>query len=521
MLGDGRRADHNRMLRCNEESVNSCLGDSRRKKARIETHPKLFYARPMNSLLDQLYPTYGEVYYIAEWVVRIGTLAVLPWRRSPAAVRSWLLLIFFLPIPGIILFLLIGRPRFPKWRRERFNDLAPFAAETARRLTAGAPAPLERTGQEIADLATRLGRLPALGGNAVDLIDDYDAVIDRLVEDIDGAQKHVRILAYIFADDETGRRVIAALARAVQRGVETHVILDPVGSRPWVRGTMHKLAEAKVEVRAALPFRLLRGRTRRDMRNHRKLFLIDGHIGYAGSQNIVARDFRPGVVNRELVARTTGPIVTEMEAVFIADWYLETEEMLDATPAIPAPTGAAIAQLLPSGANFPLHGFETLLVWQIHEARRRAIIVTPYLIPDDDLLAAMRTAVMRGVEIDLVVSKVVDQRLVNLAQSSYYLELLQCGVRIFRYRDELLHAKNISIDGRLGIAGSSNVDIRSFQLNEEVSLLLLDPASIARLEEIQRGYLARSEPLDIDRWKQRSRVRRIGEATARLVSPLL
>jgi cardiolipin synthase len=257
------------------------------------------------------------------------------------------------------------------------------------------------------------------------------------------------------------------------------------------------------------------------MRNHRKLFLIDGRIGYAGSQNIVARDFRPGVVNRELVARTTGPIVAEMEAVFLGDWFLETEGLLETMPAIPDPTGDAIAQLLPSGAAFPLNGFETLLVWQIHEARERAIIVTPYLIPDDDLLGALRTAVMRGVEVDLVVSKVVDQRLVNLAQSSYYRELLKCGVRIFRYRDELLHAKNVSIDGRLGIAGSSNIDIRSFQLNEEVSLLLLDRASIARLEEVQRGYLARSERLDLERWEQRGRVRRIGEATARLVSPLL
>jgi cardiolipin synthase len=475
----------------------------------------------MHSLLAQLSPSYGQIYYIIEWGVRIAALAVLPWRRSPAAVRSWLLLIFFLPIPGIVLFFLIGRPRFPKWRRERFEQLRPFIAETTRRLTAEAPALLEKTECEIVDLTARLGRLPAVGGNAIELIDDYDAVIDRLVEDIDAAQRHVRILAYIFADDDVGCRVIDALGRAVQRGVKTHVILDPVGSHHWVRSTMRRLAEAKVETRAALPFHLLRGRTRRDMRNHRKLFLIDGNIGYAGSQNIVARDFRPGVVNRELVARTTGPIVAEMEMVFIGDWFLETEEMLDTTPAIPAPTGSAIAQLLPSGADFALHGFETLLVWQIHEARERAIIVTPYLIPDDDLIAAMRTAVVRGVEIDLVVSKVVDQRLVNLAQSSYYLELMQCGVRIFRYPDELLHAKNVSIDGRLGIAGSSNVDIRSFQLNEEVSLLLLDRESIAKLEEIQRGYLARGERLDLDRWQQRGRLRRIGEATARLVSPLL
>lgn len=475
----------------------------------------------MHALIVHFYPSFGQAFYIAEWLVRIGALAILPWRRSPAVVRSWLLMIFFLPIPGLLLFVLIGRPRFPKWRQARSRALMPFLAETTHRLTAEALAPLDQPQQEIADLASRLGRLPAVGGNAIELLDDYDTVIDRLVADIDAARIHVRLLAYIFADDAVGTRVIDALGRAVARGVAAHVIFDPVGSHAWAKGTVRKLQAADVEVRAALPFHLLRGRTRRDMRNHRKLFLIDGAIGYAGSLNIVARDFRPGVVNRELVARATGPIVTEIEAVFIGDWFLETEQMLDTCPAIPAATGEAIAQLLPSGADFPLHGFETLLVWQIHEARERAIIVTPYFIPDDDLLAAMRTAVVRGVEINLVVSEVVDQRLVNLAQSSYYLELMQCGVRVFRYRDELLHAKNVSIDGRLGIAGSSNVDIRSFQLNEEVSLLLHDRQSIARLEEIQRGYLARSEQLLPDRWRTRGRLRRVGEATARLVSPLL
>ncbi|UAK24831.1 phospholipase D-like domain-containing protein [Sphingomonas nostoxanthinifaciens] len=475
----------------------------------------------MHSLLSRVTPSAGEFYYIAEWLVRLGALGILPWRRSPAAVRSWLLLIFFLPIPGLILFLMIGRPKFPKWRHDRFRALDPFATAIAERLSAAAAPTLDTAEREVSGLACTLGRLPPVAGNAVDLLDDYDEVIDRLVADIDGARIHVRILAYIFADDRQGVRVIDALGRAVARGVPCHVILDPVGSHQWRAGAIAKLEAAGVAVREALPFRWLRDRTRRDMRNHRKLFVIDGAIGYAGSQNIVAKDFAPGIVNHELVVRATGPVVAEMATVFIADWYLETEEMLEAEPAIPAPAGDAICQLLPSGADFPLEGFETLLVWQMHRACTRAMIVTPYLIPDDDLIGAMRTAVARGVTVDLVVSKVVDHRIVNLAQSSYYDELMAAGVRVHRYRDELLHAKNLSIDGRLGIAGSSNVDIRSFQLNEEVSLLLLDPASIARLEKVQQGYLDRSELLDLTQWRRRSRLRRTGEAIARLVSPLL
>jgi len=149
------------------------------------------------------------------------------------------------------------------------------------------------------------------------------------------------------------------------------------------------------------------------------------------------------------------------------------------------------------------------------------VIVTPYFIPDDDVLSAIYAAAARGVEVDLVVSRVVDQRLVNLSQSSYYTGLLERGVRINLFSDYLLHAKNLLIDDRLAVVGSSNVDLRSFQLNDEASLLLYDAASIARVEAIQRGYLEASELLDPVRWRHRSRLRRLGENIARLMNSLL
>jgi cardiolipin synthase len=209
-----------------------------------------------------------------------------------------------------------------------------------------------------------------------------------------------------------------------------------------------------------------------------------------------------------------------MVAVFLGDWFLETSTM---PPAIepPQPTGKAVLQLLPSGAEYPLEGLETLLVWQLHRARRRAIIATPYFIPDQDVLSAMETAVARGVVVDLVLSRVVDHPVVNLAQRSYYDDLLRAGVRIHLFNKFLLHAKNVSIDGDFGVVGSSNVDLRSFQLNEEVSLLLLDKASVAALEAVQRGYIEGSEPLELKSWRERSRVVMVAENLARLVSPLL
>lgn len=459
------------------------------------------------------------LWYALEWAVRIGALLVVPQRRSASATRAWLLLIFFLPVPGLLLYLLIGNPRFPAWRKQRFEALQPFLRETAAALAVDAPdlgaqAP-------VADLATRLGHMPPTAGNTVELIDAYDGVIDRLEADIESARHFVHILVYIFADDHVGQRIAAALGRAVARGVEARVMFDPVGSHRWRKGTLRMLRERGVDVREALPWRILWNRSRGDMRNHRKLFVIDGRIGYAGSQNLVAKDFRPGVVNHELVARVTGPVVGAMEAVVRGDWHLETGVLPDRPISVPQATGSAEAQLLPSGADYRLEGFESLLVWQVHQARERVVMVTPYFIPDEDVLGALRTAVARGVTVEIVLSEVVDQRLVNLSQSSYYEGLLVAGVRIHLYRGFLLHAKNVGIDGRLAIVGSSNVDLRSFQLNEEASLLLYDQPSVERLDAIQRGYLSASDPVELDAWRKRSVGRRLAENIARLFNSLL
>ena len=464
-------------------------------------------------------PDLGPIYDVTAWVIRLGALVIVPFKRKSTA-AAWLLFLFMLPVPGLLLFLAIGEPRFPRWRIKRFQQSRPFIDGVAAKLRAAAPVQADADTPAV-ELIKRIGHFPGVDGNAIELIGDYDATLDRLVDDIDGARHSVRLLIYIFADDAVAMKVIAALGRAVQRGVTCEVLVDPIGSSKWVKGTRKALKAAGVEVREALPFHWLRGRTRRDMRNHRKLFVIDGTIGYAGSQNIVAKDFRKGIVNRELVARCTGPIVLAMEAVIFDDWFLETERPPPADLPVPAHTGDAVLQLLPSGADYRLEGFETVLVWQLHQAHDRAIIVSPYFIPDEDVLGALKTAAVRGVAIDLIVSKVVDQRLVNLAQRSYYDDLLAAGVRIHLFRDFLLHAKNASIDGKIGVIGSSNVDLRSFQLNEEVSLFLLDLKSVASLEAIQNGYLKSSDTVDLAEWRRRSKPAMFAENLARLGSPLL
>ena len=176
---------------------------------------------------------------------------------------------------------------------------------------------------------------------------------------------------------------------------------------------------------------------------------------------------------------------------------------------------------MPSGPDYGVPGFERLLVALIHAAETQVTLVSPYLIPDEALLAALQTAAYRGVVIDLVVSRVVDQRLVRLAQRSFYDELMSMGVRIHRYRAHLLHAKHVSIDGRIGVVGSGNADLRSFMLNAEVSMLLYDPAQVAELVARQAECMALSDRLDRYGWRRRPMVLSLAENLARLVSPLL
>jgi cardiolipin synthase len=367
--------------------------------------------------------------------------------------------------------------------------------------------------------------LPILGGNAAELLTDYDGAVNRLVADIDAAGHHVHLLFYIFADDETAGRVIDALRRAARRGVECRVLADSVGSRRWFRSLHRKLTEAGVEVEEALPVGWLRWRraARLDLRNHRKIAVIDGRVGYTGSQNLVNAKYRDGLTYDELVVRVTGPAVLELQYVFVGDWFLETEETLDGPDYFPDPVraGDVPVQALPSGPGYPTENNQRLLVALIHGADERVVMTTPYFIPDEPLLQAMQTAVLRGVEVHLIVSQQADSGLVTLAQRSYYGQMLEDGIKIHAYKKHFLHAKHLSIDDELAIIGSSNMDIRSFMLNAEISLLFYDDDVTRRLHAEEEGYLRYCDELTAETWHRRPFVVKVAQRIARLMSPLL
>lgn len=473
---------------------------------------------------------WGWLIFATDWVIRLVMFVIIPVRRPPAAARSWLLLILFLPWLGLCLFWLVGSHKLPRWRRDMLARLPEAFATVRKRLESHPNITRPKLAAELEQavkLAENLGQLPILECNAVDLLGNYNDNIDKLVADIDAAKKHVHLLYYILTTDKTAHKVIDAVIRAAQRGVRCRVMVDSLGSRKWLSGLYALFAPAGVQFEESLPvgfWRLLRWRTARiDLRNHRKIAVIDGRIGYTGSQNIVDARYAEGVTYDELVVRVTGPAVLELQYVFATDWFVETEEVLDSPDIFPNPEhpGTAAAQVLPSGPGQPTENNQRLFVALIHGARERVVITTPYFIPDEPLLQAMQTAVLRGVEVHLIVSRRADQFLVALAQRSYYGQMMDYGIRIHLYQPRFLHAKHMSVDNQIALIGSSNMDIRSFQLNNEISLIFYGADVASRLHLEEDRYLRKCKPLDPTRWARRPKVVKVAEQIARLLDPLL
>lgn len=466
------------------------------------------------------------LYVVSVWVIRLVMLVYVPQRRSAAASRTWLLFIFLLPWPGLITYAIFGRIYVSKRRLALQRRASHYIREAQAQMDTQVfgRTVLPPDAATIAALAAKLGDFEPFAGNRIELLTDYQGSIDRLIADIDAAQHHVHLLHYIYGDDETGRKVADALARAVIRDVQCRVLMDAVGSRAALTHLAPKMRDCGIEVQAMLTVNFFhRNAARFDLRNHRKIAVIDGRIGYTGSQNIVNPGFVKNFPNEELNVRLTGRIVSQLQAVFLADHYFEVGGPLEHPELFPGirNPGESIAQLVPSGPGYQRENGQELMISLLYAARKRVVITTPYFVPDEPFLQAVRCAAFRGVEVDLVLSAHANQRLTQWAQRSFYDDLLQADVRVHLYQPHFLHAKHMTIDDHIVLIGSMNIDIRSFALNSEVNILIYDPAIAAQIQAIQQNYFAHSHRLDPIEWSNRPLVIRTLQSLARLADSLL
>jgi cardiolipin synthase len=444
------------------------------------------------------------------------------------------LAIVFIPYLGALWFLLVGAGRLPKARRDKQREVSELIASRTPGLSlVSHRAEWPEWLPSAVELNVTLGALPMVGGNAAELLDDYQGSIDAMIRDIDSATDYVHVEFYILVRDDTTKGFFDALARARSRGVTVRVLSDHVSGLmfPNRRETLGALATMGAEWFAMLPLRPFRGQWQRpDLRNHRKLVVVDGRVGFTGSLNLIdstylkPKNVKRGLHWRELMVRLEGPIVRELDAVFVTDWYSESGELLPLdTSEVTLGRDRALldAQVVPSGPSFENDNNLKLFVYMIHSAQKRISITSPYFVPDESTMLAIVAAASRGVEVELFVSAIGDQYLVYHAQRSYYEELLRAGVSIYLYRaPTVLHSKHFSIDDDAAMIGSSNMDIRSFSLNMEISVIVHGKDFVDRMRAVEDDYRAQSDLLTLDEWMKRSRASKINDSLARLTSSL-
>src|SRR6478752_6761201 len=448
----------------------------------------------MTGLLSSPGAVWSAIVVALNLAIVLCALLVLPGGRRPQTAMAWLILILALPFLGFLLFLLFGRTTVGKKRRElqvQVNEAIMAAAPLADLGEDDDRPPLPPLVEGFTKLNQNLGVLPMTYGNSVELIDDYGACVAAMTEEVAAAERFVNVQFYISAWDEVTAPFFEALVAAVQRGVEVRFLFDHIGSKgiPVYKEMLQRLEGTGIRWAPMLPIRPLKGESRRpDLRNHRKILVVDDRVAFSGSQNLIEacydkpKNQKLGRAWVELMARIEGPAVQELNVVFATDWLTETGESLQRqvseVPTAPSVRPDAVTdvgvQVVPSGPGFVTENNLRLFNSMIYSAERKLSLTSPYFVPDDSLLYAITTTAQRGVDVELFVGATAEPF--------------------------VLHAKHFSVDDKVAVVGSSNMDMRSFALNYEVVMMMTGADIVARLGQVQDTYRSLSTELTLDTW---------------------
>lgn len=482
------------------------------------------------------------LFVLAMFVVHllVAARAITRPNRTPASRVAWVAVIMFAPLVGVVAYLFLGETGIGRRRVKRLR-----AVEARMPPPDGgiAAADIEPRYAALFDLARSVNGFRPSGGNRIALLGDpdatpgapeldSDAAIDALVADIEQAREHVHLGFYIWLDDHNGGRIADATCAAARRGVHCRVMVDALGSHAFVRSPRwRQLREAGVRSHAMLDDvprigHLAVGRV--DLRNHRKIAVIDNRIAYCGSQNCADPEFRvkpkfaPWI---DMLLRCEGPVVRQEQHLFLSAWIAETgealEELAAASPAPERFDPGAVALMFGTGPTSRNNAMSDMFVACMYAARTELLVTTPYFVPDEAILRALCAAPRRGVETTIVFPARNDSRLVASACRSAYQDLLECGVAVHEYPLGLLHAKSLAIDGEVALVGSANIDRRSLELNYENNLLVADRDVVAAIRHRQLGYLSVSRPVSMDEVRAWPFHERLVQNTVGMMSPVL
>ena len=472
------------------------------------------------------------VFHIMIEVICIGHI-LLRRHRQPESRMAWLVVVLVLPYLGALAYLLLGQTNIGYKRTARLRhvfaslprpeDAPGGAARDATPEEPGQYTPLFKVGESIS------GYQP-VDGNRARLMADSDAAIDEMVADIDRATEHVHLLFYIWLNDHNGTKMAEALKRAARRGVSCRAMVDDLGSRDLIRSQQwRELAAAGVRTARALQIgnpllRIFDGRI--DLRNHRKILVIDNRVTYCGSQNcadpafLIKAKYAPWV---DAVMRFEGPVVRQNQHLFASDWMGNGGDDISDILRQPLPTAQPgfTAQVIGTGPTFRPSAMPELFETLIYAARQELLITTPYYVPNSGIQAALCASANRGVETSIIFPARNDDFAVGATSRSYYEDLLVAGVKIYEFQSGLLHTKSLTLDGEVTLIGSANMDRRSFDLNYENNILLRDRALTAQMRARQAQYLASSRAVTLAEVREWGMGKRLWNNALAIVGPVL
>ncbi|MBG8558450.1 MULTISPECIES: cardiolipin synthase [Pseudomonas] len=477
---------------------------------------------------------YHSPYFFGYLIGLIHLLGVIAALHAVFTVRTaqgaiaWAMSLLFIPYFTLIPYLVFGSRTFDAYiqaRRQANREMHVAMADLNWRpwveeaLTA-------RNSESYAALRAmpKLGRMPCLANNQVSLLIDGQATFDAIFKAIEAAHDTVLIQFFIIHDDGIGRELKALLLRKAAEGVKIYVLFDSVGSHALPSAYIQSLREGGVNIRAFATRRGWFNRFQVNFRNHRKIVVVDGMLGFMGGHN-VGDEYLGGNPRlspwRDTHVQVSGPVLACLQESFAEDWYWAARQLPPLILPDTYPDNGVLCQVLASGPADPQETCSLFFVDAIHAARERLWITSPYFIPDEAVSAALRLAVLRGVDVRILIPSRPDHRIVYAASSLFAFEAVQAGVRMFRYGPGFLHQKVVLVDNEVSAIGSANLDNRSFRLNFEIMLLTVDLAFAAQVEAMLQHDFDQAREITPEDSQQTRRLQQLGMRIARLISPIL